>query len=351
MDRFADFILTPIALFSGRSLAVGIALSILGAALLLWLLTLVPAERRFLGPLRQIARALRALRGKEIAPEAAFAEADTLFAATELAPAWRRYRSGIEFEHGQALSYSDPADFFALVHLPGHSYPKWSSTLAGVFLTVGLFFTFVGLSAALLQLGGDGHNSLSPEQLKRAVEGILAVSSVKFITSIAGILAYIFWSVVARQQSGAQTLAEEDLLREIRALSTYVAPEMILRRQLRLAKSQNAQFGALAENLSSRTRRRFLENVADAVGRRGLGLHAAARRDRSHERTRRRSQRRGGGERRRDLRRLVAGRDRPASGVFGTQMGALLGALDSMPRKFAEVERGFGGEIGRGGRD
>jgi len=247
MDRFADFILTPIALFSGRSLAVGIALSILGAALLLWLLTLVPAERRFLGPLRQIARALRVLRGKEIAPEAAFAEADSLFAATELAPAWRRYRSGIEFEHGQALSYSDPADFFALVHLPGHSYPKWSSTLAGVFLTIGLFFTFVGLSAALLQLGGDGHDSLSPEQLKRAVEGILAVSSVKFITSIAGILAYIFWSVVARQQSGAQTLAEEDLLREIRALSTYVAPEMILRRQLRLAESQNAQFGALLQ--------------------------------------------------------------------------------------------------------
>ena len=50
----------------------------------------------------------------------------------------------------------------------------------------------------------------------------------------------------------AQTVAEEDLLQEIRALSTYVAPEMILRRQLRLAELQNAQFGALAEDLSTR---------------------------------------------------------------------------------------------------
>jgi hypothetical protein len=348
MDRFADFILTPIALFSGRSLAVGIALSILGAALLLWLLTLVPAERRFLGPLRQIARALRALRGKEIAPEAAFAEADTLFAATELAPAWRRYRSGIEFEHGQALSYSDPADFFALVHLPGHSYPKWSSTLAGVFLTVGLFFTFVGLSAALLQLGGDGHDSLSPEQLKRAVEGILAVSSVKFITSIAGILAYIFWSVVARQQSGAQTLAEEDLLREIRALSTYVAPEMILRRQLRLAESQNAQFGALAENLSSRLDAAFSkmsQTLSD-----GAASAFTPLRDEIAAMSARVGEANAGvaesaGATFGALWQDGIGRHLES---FGTQMGALLGALDAMPRKFAEVERGFGGEIGRG---
>jgi hypothetical protein len=252
MDRFADFILTPIALFSGRPLAVGIALGILGAALALWLAALVPAERRFVGRLRRLASALRALNARNEPPEQTFAEADALFAATDLAAAWRRYRSGVEFEDGKALNYSDPADFFAIVHLPGHSYPKWSSTLAGVFLTVGLFFTFVGLSAALLQLGGDGHDSLSPEQLKRAVEGILAVSSVKFITSIAGILAYIFWSVVARQQAAAQTVAEDDLLREIRALSTYVAPEMILRRQLRLAETQGARFDAFAETLAAR---------------------------------------------------------------------------------------------------
>ncbi|WP_374544855.1 hypothetical protein [Rhodoblastus sp.] len=259
MDRFADFVLTPIALFSGRSLAVGIALSILGAALLIWLLALVPAERRFVGPLRRIAHGLRALRGKNQAPEALFAEADALFEASALTPDWRRYRSGVEFEDGKAVNYSDPADFFALVHLPGHSYPKWSSTLAGVFLTVGLFFTFVGLSAALLQLGGDGHDSLSPAQLKHAVEGILAVSSVKFITSIAGILAYIFWSVVARQQAAAQTVAEEDLLREIRALSLYVAPEMILRRQLRLAEAQSARYDTLADVLTARLDAAFVK--------------------------------------------------------------------------------------------
>ncbi|WP_296709044.1 hypothetical protein [Rhodoblastus sp.] len=350
MDGFADFILTPIALFSGRPLAVGIALGILGAALLIWLLALVPAERRFVGRLRRLSRALRALRGGNHAPEELFAQADSLFEGDDLAPAWRRYRSSVEFEHGKAVSYSDPADFFALVHLPGHSYPKWSSTLAGVFLTVGLFFTFVGLSAALLQLGGGGagHDSLSPEQLKRAVEGILAVSSVKFITSIAGILAYIFWSVVARQQSSAQTVAEEDLLQEIRALSTYVAPEMILRRQLRLAEAQNAQFGALAENLSARLDAAFSkmsETLAD-----GAASAFTPLRDEIAAMSARVGEANAGvaesaGATFGNLWQDGIGRHLDS---FGAQMGALLAALDSMPRKFAEVETGFGGEIGRG---
>ena len=280
MDRFADLVLTPIALFSGRPLAVGIAFGILGAALLLWLAALVPAERRFLAPLRRTARALRDLRGESLGPEQLFARADAVLDKTALAPAWRRYRSGVEFENGAALSYSDPADFLALVHLPGHSYPKWSSTLAGVFLTVGLFFTFVGLSAALLQLGGDGHDTLSPAQLKQAVQGILAVSSVKFITSIAGILAYIFWSLVARQQAAAQTGAEDALLHEIRGLSTYVAPEMILRRQLRLMETQNTRFAGLFETLDLLPRRigDVQSGLGDEIGRGAEVLNESAAR-------------------------------------------------------------------------
>jgi hypothetical protein len=355
MDRLADLILTPIALFSGRPLAVGIALSILGAALLIWLIALVPAERRFVGGLRGIVRALRALRRKDQTPDALFDETDRLFAATDLAPEWRRYRSGIEFEDGKALSYADPADFFALAHLPGHSYPKWSSTFAGVFLTVGLFFTFVGLSAALLQLGGGGHDSLSPEQLKRAVEGILAVSSVKFITSIAGILAYIFWSVVARQQAAAQTRVEEDLLHEIRALSIYVAPEMILRRQLRLAETQNERFGALAENFSARLDAAFAkmsENVAAKIAD-SAGAAFTPLRDEIAVMSARIGQ----------TNESVADSAGAAFGniwqdgvarhldAFGAQMSAMLAALDSMPRKFGEVESGFGGAVGRGAEE
>jgi hypothetical protein len=46
----------------------------------------------------------------------------------------------------------DPHVLFTADRLPGHGYEKWASTWAGVFLTLGLLFTFVGLSAALDRL-------------------------------------------------------------------------------------------------------------------------------------------------------------------------------------------------------
>ncbi len=363
MDGFADFVLAPIALFSGRPLAVVLALSILGSALGLWIGLLLPAERRFVGKLNRIARAVRAVRLAEGSQQQHFADVDRIFDASDLAAAWRRYRSCVEFEDGKAESYADPAAFFSVGYLPGHGYAKWSGTLGGVFLTIGLFFTFVGLSAALLKMGGDGHGALDPAQLKIAVEGILAVSSVKFITSIAGILAYIFWSVVARQQSASQVHAEERLLGEMRALSTYVAPEMLLRRQLRLAEAQRGQFSdlaaTLAETLSETLGKRvdaalggslaaLPEAIARSVGASVAEAFAPIRQEISSMSSRI-------GEANASVTETAGaafgalwqeGIGQPLQ-AFGAQLATALAALDGLPRKFRDAEAGFGGEIGR----
>ncbi len=352
MDRFADVILTPISLFSGRPLAVILALSILAAALGLWIVLLLPAERRFVGKLKRIAKALRAARLAGGSQERQFAEADRIFENSDLASAWRRYRSSVEFEDGAAESYADPAAFFSVGYRPGHGYVKWSGTLGGVFLPVGLFFTFVGLSAALLQMGGDGHGSLNPAQLKIAVEGILAVSSVKFITSIAGILAYIFWSVVARQQSSTQVHAEEFLLAEIRALSTYVAPEMLLRRQLRVAERQNAQFANMAEILGHRvdaalggSLEALPQAIAQSVSSSVTAAFSPIRDEISAVNARigeaNASVAESAGAAFGNLWRDGIGQNLQA---FGAQLATALAALDQLPGKY---EAGFGGEIGR----
>ena len=355
MDRFADVILTPIALFSGRPLAVLLALSILACALGIWIALLLPAERRFVGGLSRIARALRAARLAEGSQERQFALADRIFQDADLDPVWRRYRSSVEFEDGRAESYADPAAFFSVAYLPGHGYAKWSGTLGGVFLTVGLFFTFVGLSAALLQMGGDGHSALDPAQLKLAVEGILAVSSVKFITSIAGILSYIFWSIVARQQSASQVHAEGRLLTEIRALSTYVAPEMLLRRQLRLAEAQNAQFVDISSILGRRVDPALGEGlaalpqaIAQSVGSSVTAAFAPIREEISVMNARigeaNASVAETAGAAFGNLWQDGIGRQLQE---FGARLGAALASLDQLPVKFRDAEAGFGGEIGR----
>ena len=358
MDRFADFILTPIALFTGRPLAVILALSILAAAFGLWIGVLLPAERRFVGSLRRLAQSIRAARRMEGSQEAHLIAVDRIFAESVLAAQWLRYRSSVEFESGKAESYSDPAAFFSVLYLPGHGYAKWSGTLGGVFLTVGLFFTFVGLSAALLQMGGDGHSALDPAQLKLAVEGILAVSSVKFITSIAGILAYIFWSLVARQQAATQVHAEEGLLAEIRALSTYVAPEMLLRRQVRLAEAQSSQFSDLATTLSEALGRRvdaalggslqaLPQAIAGSVGSSVAEAFAPIRAEMS-----------AANARIDEANGKVAESAGAAFGAlwqdgigqplqaFGAQLANALAALDALPGKFRDAEAGFGSVIG-----
>ncbi len=88
--------------------------------------------------------------------------------------------------------------------------------MAGVCLTLGLLFTFVGLSAALFKVGDAGTNT---NELRSAISEILRISSAKFITSMAGIVAYIIWTVVARSYESAQTKLACELATAVQALS------------------------------------------------------------------------------------------------------------------------------------
>ena len=221
MERLVDLVLLPISLFSGKTLAVTIALLVLGAALAIWLVIRFVFERPFLTVYNQLSNSITAAREPDRSQEQVLARIGNAFAKSPLADSWEQYKASLEFSDGHVFNYTDAAPFFDSDRLEGHNYVKWSSTLGGVFLTVGLFFTFVGLSAALLQVAGDGHGgALSPDKLRGAVENILGISSVKFITSLAGILAYIGWSLAARFQADAQDRAVGHLVAEIRRLTS-----------------------------------------------------------------------------------------------------------------------------------
>jgi hypothetical protein len=213
---------------------------VLGLALALWLLISFVYERSFLRVYSELTKAIAAARKQSVSQEVLITEVRDVFSKSRLDEGWEQYSASLDFSDGKVFNYTDPAPFFDSDRLEGHNYPKWSATLGGVFLTIGLFFTFVGLSAALLQVAGDGHGgALGPDKLRGAVENILGISSVKFITSLAGILAYIGWSLAARSQADAQDRAVGRLVAEIRRLSIYVAPEILLLRQLRTQQAQH----------------------------------------------------------------------------------------------------------------
>jgi hypothetical protein len=357
MNSLVELVLFPISLFSGKALAVAIALTIVGAALFIYAFIYIRVERRFLAIYNDLSNAINSSRNSGDTAERHIAKVADKFKKSALANSWEQYSASLEYSDGRVFNYTDPAAYFASDRVAAHSYVKWSSTLGGVFLTVGLFFTFVGLSAALLQVAGDGHTSMAPEQLRHAVENILGISSVKFITSLAGILAYIFWSLVARFQADRQDRAVDRLISQVRGLSTYVSPEKILQEQLKTQKAQHQQFQtfgtelavAIGQQIENALRDR-LDHLPDAVASSvGTKVADAMSPVRDELLAIGRQIGKAGGE-------IATGAGDVFSQVwktgmeshmsaFGDQMARTISALESLPEKVRQTETGLGSEI------
>jgi hypothetical protein len=167
-----------------------------------------------------------------------------------LGEVWAPYRAALRADPERDGGYLNPVDphaWFALERLPGRGYEKWASTLAGVSLTVGLLFTFVGLSAALFKVGEAGSNTA---ELRQAIAEILRISSAKFITSMAGIVAYIGWTVAARAHASKQAKVVARFASAVQALSVPVTPESLLLGQLIEAKEQSGRLKTLKDDLA-----------------------------------------------------------------------------------------------------
>lgn len=342
-------------MFSGKPLAVGIALGLLLASCALYFAWLYPSGRRFTGHFKVAAAAIRKIRNATHGTqEERLALIQEFFERNALEPNWKQYRACLEFEDGRVYNYSDPEVFFSADRVPGGSYLKWSTTLGGVFLTLGLVFTFTGLSAALLQMGGDGQ-SLDPAQMRKAVEGILAVSSAKFITSIAGIVAYIGWTLVARVQANAQDHAVQRLCEELRLISTFTSPEFILRQQLKAIQRQEEQFQTFGNDLAVAIGRQIevalnkgLETLPVEIGK-SVAAAMNPLEGRLHEISSQIG--RTGSDIVGDAGDSFARAWESGVGVhleqFGGQMDKVVAALGDLPDKMRSTEEGFGIEIDR----
>jgi hypothetical protein len=167
-----------------------------------------------------------------------------------LGQSWLQYRATIREDPKGGAGYVnlvDPRAWFAPDRLPGYGYEKWASTLAGIFLTLGLLFTFVGLSAALLRASDAGIDAV---HLRDAINQILSVSSAKFITSIAGIIFFVLWTLIARLLSASQHHAANAFAAAVQGLTTMMTPEVVLIDQLLAAQDQTDRMRSLADDVA-----------------------------------------------------------------------------------------------------
>ena len=266
-----DGLTWAISHFDNKDLAFAIAFTILVVATGIWAFLYFRRHRPWLQPIRRLSAELRKLGVDNRNARERLAQADAVFESEPaLAALWWDYRKSLK-PNAQAdgfVNLIDPRLWFSVESLPGRGYEQWCATWAGVFLTVGLLFTFIGLSAALLKVGSI--NGADSAAMKAAITGILGVSSAKFITSIAGLLAYIGFSLVTRHYLSIQQAAARELADAVQHLSLPLAPELLLYEQHETARRQLSRLERLADELAVAIDRKLeqrLTALAADVGR------------------------------------------------------------------------------------
>jgi hypothetical protein len=251
-ESLMNFIILAISHFDTKEIAFQVAFSILTASLIIWVVFVLRPHLKFAGMMKTaIKLVLGTAKDQKLSSDDKLASINKgLKGNSVLKEAWVPYQKSLRKDPDRKdgkLNPVDPHAWFSIDRLPGRGYEKWASTMAGVSLTVGLLFTFIGLTAALFKVGEAGADTA---QLRVAIADILRISSAKFITSMAGIVAYIAWTLIARAHTSSQSKLASRLASAVQTLSVPVTPEALLMDQLEQAKQQTERMKTQADDMA-----------------------------------------------------------------------------------------------------
>lgn len=116
-----------------------------------------------------------------------------------------------------------------------------AEAVPNILVGVGLFFTFVFLSLALI----DATAALKPgvsgsKDTEIAISNLLNVAGGKFLTSLSGLLASILWTFFSKLSSKRLVKASEEFLSELSKSISPIGGETVMLRQLALANDRLA---------------------------------------------------------------------------------------------------------------
>ena len=197
---------------------------------------------------------------------AKFDEFDSLMMRSKLlGHSWDEYKETLLPQKSDSTiieSTLRPGDFINLTELEHSGLKlKWFHAVPGVFVGVGLLFTFIGLVAALFfasqaihAVGGESADTAQQTaRMQAALAQLLGTATFKFWTSIAGLGSSIFLGMFYRHRLRRLDGSLDALCREIERCTRTVTPEVIADRQLGELREQSSQLkqftGQLAFNL------------------------------------------------------------------------------------------------------
>ncbi len=111
-----------------------------------------------------------------------------------------------------------------------------AESVPNILVGIGLLFTFIFLTIALTQATTAlVSQSGTQADILGATRGLLSAAGAKFITSLAGLLASILWTLAARKRMTRLTQVCEDIVDRIARLVPPIGSEMIVASQLHSA--------------------------------------------------------------------------------------------------------------------
>lgn len=154
-----------------------------------------------------------------------------------------------------------PSSFFNLEDL--HFGPGFSRYVPGLFVTVGLFLTFLGLIAALRQI--TGMSEASPEEMRASLDGLLGAASAKFIMSLTGLLASILFTVLLRIVTGKVENRIHTLCAALEKRLLFISLEEVAMEQLTIARGQKDSFMEVGTTLVAELGRSLQKEIPESI--------------------------------------------------------------------------------------
>jgi methyl-accepting chemotaxis protein len=161
-----------------------------------------------------------------------------------------------------------PSGFFNLEDLDYG--PGFYRHLPGLFVSVGLLLTFLGLISALQAIGSGLSIEATPEEMRGALNDLLGAASAKFIMSLTGLLASIFFTIMLRTSMGRVETSIHLLCARLEERLSFVSLEEVALKQLAIAQGQEDSFKRigleLVEKLGEPLRKEIPETIAASIG-------------------------------------------------------------------------------------
>lgn len=183
--------------------------------------------------------------------------------------AWCKFRETLVLNDKDKIMRNSvrPAAFFNLEDLGGG--PGFYRHMPGIFVSVGLLLTFLGLISALQSAGGGFAINASEEDRISSMKDLLGAASAKFIMSLTGLAASIFFTLFLRLLLGRVERKIHKVCSLLEDRLKFISLEEIAEEQLQVARGQEAAFQKIGTELVEKFGRQLREEMSHVMDKMG----------------------------------------------------------------------------------